>query len=66
METYTPAEEFHLYKNDYEKWLRYVAPRWRDILVALPPEKKREWWDAASKEQKRALHELKQREAIAA
>jgi hypothetical protein len=30
----TPAEESHLYRTDYEAWCKYVAPRWRDMLIA--------------------------------
>jgi hypothetical protein len=56
----TPAEESHLYRTDYEAWCKYVAPRWRDMLIAAKTkDEKRALWDAASEQLRAELHALR-------
>jgi hypothetical protein len=56
----TAAEEVHLYLTDYPAWCRFIAPRWRDMLLAAKTKDEKEaLWNAATDTLKSEIRALR-------
>ena len=53
-----PHEEFHLHQTNYAEWCKYIAPRWRDILMKATKDEKQRLWNIAPAQLREAIKDL--------